>query len=92
MQYSIEVNNQVEIFDLNKVAKQASGAVLLRVKNTVVLATVAREDVQVEEDFLPLTVQYIEKAYAAGKIPGGYGKRGTKPSDLERPKAPHLYS
>ena len=83
MQYSIEVNNQVEIFDLNKVAKQASGAVLLRVKNTVVLATVAREDMQVEEDFLPLTVQYIEKAYAAGKIPGGYVKRETKPGDFE---------
>ena len=83
MQYSIEVNNQVEIFDLNKVAKQASGAVLLRVKNTVVLATVAREDVQVEEDFLPLTVQYIEKSYAAGKIPGGYVKRETKPGDFE---------
>ena len=83
MQYSIEVNNQVEIFDLNKVAKQASGAVLLRVKNTVVLATVAREDVQVEEDFLPLTVQYIEKAYAAGRIPGGYVKRETKPGDFE---------
>jgi len=83
MQYSIEVNNQVEIFDLNKVAKQASGAVLLRVKNTVVLATVAREDTQVEEDFLPLTVQYIEKAYAAGKIPGGYVKRETKPGDFE---------
>ena len=83
MQYSIEVNNQVEIFDLNKVAKQASGAVLLRVKNTVVLATVTREDVQVEEDFLPLTVQYIEKAYAAGKIPGGYVKRETKPGDFE---------
>jgi len=83
MQYSIEVNNQVEIFDLNKVAKQASGSVLLRVKNTVVLATVAREDTQVEEDFLPLTVQYIEKAYAAGKIPGGYVKRETKPGDFE---------
>ena len=83
MQYSIEVNNQVEIFDLNKVAKQAAGAVMLRVKNTVVLATVARDDVQVEEDFLPLTVQYIEKAYAAGRIPGGYVKRETKPGDFE---------
>ena len=83
MQYSIEVNNQVEIFDINKVAKQAAGAVLLRVKNTVVLATVARDDVQVTEDFLPLTVQYIEKAYAAGKIPGGYVKRETKPGDFE---------
>ena len=83
MQYSIEVNNQVEIYDINKVAKQASGAVLLRVKNTVVLATVAREDTQVTEDFLPLTVQYIEKTYAAGKIPGGYVKRETKPGDFE---------
>ena len=57
MQYSIEVNNQVEIYDIDKVAKQASGAVLLRVKNTVVLATVAREDTQVTEDFLTLTVE-----------------------------------
>ena len=63
MQYSIEVNNQVEIYDINKVAKQASGAALLRVKNTVVLATVAREDTQVSEDFLPLTVQYTKKTY-----------------------------
>lgn len=83
MQYSIEVNNQIEIYDLNKVAKQAAGAVLLRVKNTVILATVAREDKQVEEDFLPLTVQYIEKMYAAGRIPGGYIKRETKPGDFE---------
>ena len=83
MQYSIEVNNQVEIYDINKVTKQASGAVLLRVKNTVVLATVAREDTQVSEDFLPLTVQYIEKTYAAGRIPGGYVKRETKPGDFE---------
>ncbi|EAK0826516.1 polyribonucleotide nucleotidyltransferase [Campylobacter fetus] len=83
MQCSIEVNNQIEIFDLDKVAKQAAGAVLMRVKNTVVLAAVAREDTQVEEDFLPLTVQYIEKQYAAGRIPGGYVKRETKPGDFE---------
>ncbi|MEF3237798.1 polyribonucleotide nucleotidyltransferase, partial [Campylobacter jejuni] len=50
---------------------------------SVVLAAVAREEKPVEEDFLPLTVQYIEKAYAAGKIPGGYVKRETKPSDAE---------
>ncbi|CZE47934.1 polyribonucleotide nucleotidyltransferase [Campylobacter geochelonis] len=83
MQYSIEVNNQVEIFDLDKVAKQAAGAVLMRVKNTVVLATVARDEVQVDGDFLPLTVQYVEKAYATGRIPGGYIKRETKPGDFE---------
>lgn len=83
MQYSIEINKNTEIFDIDKVAKQAAGAVLMRQGKSVVLATVAREEKQVEEDFLPLTVQYIEKAYAAGKIPGGYVKRETKPSDVE---------
>lgn len=83
MQYSIEINKNTEIFDIDKVAKQAAGAVLMRQGKSVVLATVAREEKQVEEDFLPLTVQYIEKAYAAGKIPGGYVKRETKPSDAE---------
>ncbi|EOV5461432.1 polyribonucleotide nucleotidyltransferase [Campylobacter jejuni] len=83
MQYSIKINKNTEIFDIDKVAKQAAGAVLMRQGKSVVLATVAREEKQVEEDFLPLTVQYIEKAYAAGKIPGGYVKRETKPSDTE---------
>ncbi|HEQ3582739.1 TPA: polyribonucleotide nucleotidyltransferase [Campylobacter jejuni] len=83
MQYSIEINKNTEIFNINKVAKQAAGAVLMRQGKSVVLATVAREEKQVEEDFLPLTVQYIEKAYAVGKIPGGYVKRETKPSDAE---------
>ncbi|MCR6594561.1 polyribonucleotide nucleotidyltransferase [Campylobacter insulaenigrae] len=83
MQHEINVNNHIEFFDTDKVAKQAAGAVLMREKNAVVLATVAREDKMVEEDFLPLTVQYIEKAYAAGKIPGGYIKRETKPGDNE---------
>lgn len=83
MQYSIEINKNTEIFNIDKVAKQAAGAVLMRQGKSVVLATVAREEKQVEEDFLPLTVQYIEKAYAAGKIPGGYVKRETKPSDTE---------
>ena len=83
MKYEININNQVEIFELNKVAKQAAGAVLMRIKNAVVLATVAREDTKVEGDFLPLTVQYVEKQYAAGRIPGGYIKRETKPGDFE---------
>lgn len=83
MQYSIEVNHHLEIFDIDKVAKQAAGAVLMRQGKSVVLATVARENTPVDEDFLPLTVQYIEKAYAVGKIPGGYIKRETKPSDSE---------
>lgn len=83
MRYKIDLNNNLEIYDVDKVAKQASGAVLLQIKNAVVLATVAREDEKVEEDFLPLTVSYIEKQYAAGKIPGGYIKRETKPGDFE---------
>lgn len=70
------------IFD--KFAKQASGSVYYQSGNNVLLATVAiDEDCIVEEDFLPLTVQYIEKAYAAGKFPGGYVKREAKPSDFE---------
>ncbi|NLK67320.1 MAG: polyribonucleotide nucleotidyltransferase [Campylobacteraceae bacterium] len=83
MRFEIDVNNQIEIYDINKVAKQAAGAVLLRVKNAVVLATVARDETKVDGDFLPLTVQYIEKQYAAGRIPGGYIKRETKPGDFE---------
>ena len=83
MQYSIEVNNQTEIYDVGKVARQAAGAALLTIKDTVILATVARDDKQVDENFLPLTVQYIEKTYAAGRIPSGYIKRETKPGDFE---------
>ncbi|MDR1008079.1 MAG: polyribonucleotide nucleotidyltransferase [Campylobacteraceae bacterium] len=83
MEYKIEINNQEEIYDVGSVAKHASGAVLLKIKNTVILATVAREDKAVEEDFLPLTVNYVEKSYAAGRIPGGYIKRETKPGDFE---------
>ncbi len=80
---TIDVNNKEEIYEIDKVARQAAGAVLLREKNAVMLATVARDDRMVEEDFLPLTVQYIEKSYAAARIPGGYIKRETKPGDFE---------
>lgn len=83
MEYTIDVNNQTEIYDIGKVAKQAAGAALLKIKNTVILATVSRDDNQVAENFVPLTVQYVEKSYAIGKIPGGYIKRETKPGDFE---------
>jgi len=79
----VNFNNQSLIFEIDKVAKQASGSVLLREKNAVILATVAYDDELVEEDFLPLTVQYVEKAYAVAKIPGGYIKREARPSDFE---------
>ncbi len=79
----ISLSSKEEIYEIDKVAKQASGAVLVRQGDAVILATVARDDNQVEEDFLPLTVSYIEKSYAAAKIPGGYIKRETKPGDFE---------
>jgi len=80
----VEVNNQKQIFTFNKVAKQANGSCLLQVGNSVLLAAVTIDtDNEVKEDFLPLTVQYIEKSYAAGKIPGGFVKRESKPSDFE---------
>ncbi len=83
MEYKVEVNNQVEIYDIGKVAKQAAGAVMLKIKDTVILAAVSRDDDQVDGNFVPLTVQYIEKTYAMGKFPGGFIKRETKPSDFE---------
>jgi polyribonucleotide nucleotidyltransferase len=79
----IEANNLKESYEFNKVAKQADGAVLYRQGKAVLLATVTIDKNSSEEDFLPLTVQYIEKSYAAAKIPGGFIKRESKPSDFE---------
>lgn len=79
-----ELNGKDEIFEFDKVAKQANGSVLARLGNAVVLATVVSEfDNPVEEDFTPLTVQYVEKTYAAAKLPGGFIKREAKPSEFE---------
>ena len=79
-----ELNKKQEIFEFGKVAKQANGSVLAKLGNAVVLATVVSEfDNPVSEDFTPLTVQYIEKTYAAAKLPGGFIKREAKPSEFE---------
>ena len=70
--------------DLGKVAKQADGAALVRFGETVVLATaVASKEVREEIDFFPLTVDYQEKTFAAGRIPGGFFKREGRPSEKE---------
>lgn len=84
MKCIFEVNNHIEEYEFDKVARQANGSAWVKVGDTVMLATVTidRETV-IEGDFLPLTVQYIEKTYAVGKIPGGFFKRETKPSDFE---------
>lgn len=80
----LELNNIKEIFEFDKVAKQSNGSVLLTVGNTVLMATVVSEfDNPVSEDFTPLTVQYIEKTYAAAKFAGGFIKREGKPNDFE---------
>ncbi len=80
----LEINNKKEVFHFNKVAKQSNGSVLLTIGNTVLMATVACEfDNPVEENFTPLTVQYIEKTYAAAKFAGGFVKREGKPNDFE---------
>ncbi|WP_198117402.1 polyribonucleotide nucleotidyltransferase [Massilia rhizosphaerae] len=70
--------------ETGEIARQASGAVLVSVEDTVVLATVvAKKDAKPGQDFFPLTVDYIEKSYAAGKIPGGFFKREGRPSEKE---------
>ncbi len=81
---TLALENRTEEYSFNSVAKQANGSAWLKSGKTVILATVVIDDTEmVEDDFLPLTVQYIEKTYAAGKIPGGFFKRETKPSDFE---------
>ncbi len=70
--------------ETGEIARQASGAVLVSIEDTVVLATVvARKDAKPGQDFFPLTVDYVEKAYAAGRIPGGFFKREGRPSEKE---------
>lgn len=81
---TIELENKNEEYSFHEVAKQANGAAWVKSGDTVILATVVVDETEVvKDDFLPLTVQYIEKTYAAGKIPGGFFKRETKPSDFE---------
>jgi polyribonucleotide nucleotidyltransferase len=75
--------HQVKL-ETGEIARQASGAVVVSIEDTVVLATVvARKDAKPGQDFFPLTVDYIEKSYAAGRIPGGFFKREGRPSEKE---------
>jgi len=70
--------------ETGEIARQSSGAVLLDMDGTVVLATVvAKTDAKSGQDFFPLTVDYLEKSYAAGKIPGSFFKREGRPSEFE---------
>ena len=70
--------------ETGEIARQAGGAVVVSIEDTVVLATVvAAKNPKQGQDFFPLTVDYIEKTYAAGKIPGSFFKREGRPSELE---------
>ncbi|MDE7168943.1 MAG: polyribonucleotide nucleotidyltransferase, partial [Mucispirillum sp.] len=81
---SLPNSNEPIIFETGWKAKQANGSVWIKQGGTVVLVTaVAGKAPEAYQDFFPLTVNYIEKMYSVGKIPGGYIKRETKPSDRE---------
>ena len=70
--------------ETGEIARQASGAVMVSLDDTVVLVTVVgRKDAQPDQDFFPLTVDYQERTYAAGKIPGGFFRREGRPSEKE---------
>ena len=80
----ISWGGQLLTLETGKVARQADGAVMARLGDTIVLCTVVgARSVKPGQDFFPLTVNYQEKAFAAGKIPGGFFKREGRPSENE---------
>jgi len=80
---SLEVGGRTLSFETGKIARQAHGAIVARYGDTVVLATACMDHKATEKDFLPLTVDYREFTYSAGKIPGGFFKREGRPSERE---------
>jgi polyribonucleotide nucleotidyltransferase len=82
-QVSVEIGGRLLTFETGKLAKQAHGSVVARYGDTVLLATACMDSKATEKDFLPLTVDYREYTYSAGKIPGGFFKREGRPSERE---------
>ena len=81
---SITFGNHQLTLETGEIGRQASGAVMVSLDDTVVLVTVVgRKDAKPDQDFFPLTVDYQERTYAAGKIPGGFFKREGRPSEKE---------
>ena len=81
---SFQYGEHTVVLETGEIARQASGAVLVSIEDTVVLATVVgASKAKPGQDFFPLTVDYVEKTYAAGKIPGGFFKREGKQSERE---------
>jgi polyribonucleotide nucleotidyltransferase len=80
----IQFGDRKLTLETGRIAKQASGAVLASMEDVVVLCTVVgQKNVRPGQDFFPLTVNYQEKTYAAGKIPGGFFRREGRPSEKE---------
>lgn len=96
----IKIGKEVMTLETGRIAKQANGAVLATYGKTAVIATVCCGGVSTEVlDYVPLSVEYNEKYYAAGKIPGGFNKRESRPKDkeilvsriIDRPMRPLFY-
>ena len=80
---SVVVNGKPLVFETGRLAKQAHGAVLVTYGESVVLVTAVSGDERPGIDFFPLTCDYVEKTFAAGKIPGGFFKREGRQRDEE---------
>src|SRR5947199_572568 len=80
---TVDVGGRTLTLETGKIAKQANGAIVARYGDTVVLTTACMAPTANDRDFLPLTVDYRENTYSAGKIPGGFFKREGRPSEKE---------
>ena len=81
---SFQYGQHTVTLETGEIARQASGAVVVSVEDTVILATVVgAKQAKPGQDFFPLTVDYVEKTYAAGRIPGGFFKREGRLSEKE---------
>src|SRR5215469_5777546 len=82
-QVSVEVGGRALVLETGKIAKQANGAIIAKYGDTVILNTACMASKPNDKDFLPLTVDYRENTYSAGKIPGGFFKREGRPTEKE---------
>jgi len=80
---SIEVGGRTLTLETGKIAKQANGSIVARYGDTVILVSACMAAKANDRDFLPLTVDYRENTYSAGKIPGGFFKREGRPTEKE---------
>src|SRR3984957_14549820 len=80
---TVEVGGRTLTLETGKIAKQANGAIVARYGDTVLLTTACMASAMNDRDFLPLTVDYRENTYSAGRIPGGFFKREGRPSEKE---------